>query len=66
VAGHVDERVAIAAVQAKLIHVDLVGKRDRLRRLIPHIERFWRRIVGESQRHTRRYGPGADSDLERQ
>ena len=64
--GDIHERMTVAAVQTELIDVDFMGKRNRLRRLIPDILRLRCRVIRDSKGNARRYGPAADSDLERQ
>ncbi len=61
----INEGMAVTAIQTQLIDVDFVGKWNWLGRLITHNGRLWRGVVSERQCNTRRYGPGADSDLKR-
>ena len=66
VAGHIHERMAVAAIHPELIDVDFVGKRNRLARLIAHRERLRRRIISECQSHARCGSASADSDFKGQ
>ena len=65
-ARDIHERVTIPAIKSKLVDVDFMRKRNRLRWLVAHVESFRRRVVGKSESDSRSYGSGADSDLERQ
>ena len=64
--GNIHERMAIAAVQPQLIHVNFMGKRNGLRWLVTLHQCLRRCVIGKRKRHSRRCGSSADSDFERQ
>lgn len=66
VTRNVDKRVAVAAVEAELIDVDFVGKRNRLGRLIARHQRLGGGIIGKCESYASERRPSADSDFKRQ
>lgn len=63
--GNINEGVAVAAVQTKLIYVNLVGERDRLCRLISNSRRLRRCVVCESEGDTCQSRAGTKGNLQR-
>ena len=61
-----DRGVAVAAVEAQLINVDLVGEGDRLGGLIADGERLGRGVVVEREGDSGDCGSDADGNFERQ
>ena len=64
--GHIDERVAIAAIQTNLIHVDFMREWNRLTRLVTHGQGLRSRVVGKRESNACCSGSSADSDFKRQ
>src|SRR5690606_27111110 len=62
--GNVHEGVAVAAVEANLINVDLVREGDGLRWLVAYVQRLGRRVIGESKANADRHASRANRDLE--
>jgi hypothetical protein len=65
VPGHIHEGVAVAAVETELIHVNLVGKRNRLGWLVACIESLRSRVVGKGGSDPDNEGACAYGDLQR-
>ena len=52
VSGDLDKAVAVTAVHSHLLDMDIVGKRNRLNRLIAHVRVLIREIVRDSCRQS--------------
>lgn len=58
--------MAVAAVEAELVDVDLVGERDGLRWLVSDGKCLRGGVVGKCKSHASHYGSGADGDFQRE
>jgi hypothetical protein len=56
--------VAVAAVEAELIDVDLVGERDWLRRLVADRESLGRGVISKGEGYACRCGTSANGDFD--
>ena len=63
-AADLDVAVAIAAIKAQLLDVDIVLERHRLHRLIPDARILRRKVVPDTQRHQPPEHAKGDDDLE--
>lgn len=64
VPGDIHEGMAITAIKTELINVNLMRKRNRLRRLIANHLSLGRRVVTKGQNNTSPYGSKAKCDFE--
>lgn len=66
VASDIHERMTIAAVEAQLVDMDLVRKRNRLCGLVPYAERFRCGVVAEGETDACRYRTRTNNDFKGQ